>query len=61
MKQKIADGTAFRGKVKFNRFNSEQATIHSRVLNKEIIIQGLENINRSINGDIVAVELLDSK
>lgn len=57
--QKISTGEAFRGKIKFDRFDNKKAMINSRVLNRDILIEGEENINRAIQGDIVCVELLN--
>ena len=53
-------GCAFQGKLKFGRFNKNEATVTSQVLNKEIVILGAGNLNRSIHGDKVVVELLDT-
>ena len=57
----VSNGQLFKGKIKFNRSNVLEARIFSFVLNREIIIRGSENINRSLEGDVVAVELLDEK
>ena len=52
-------GSLFKGKIKFNRQNVEEARVFSFVLNREILIRGFENINRALEGDMVVVELMD--
>jgi exoribonuclease R len=52
-------GNAFQGKIKFGRFNKNEASVTSSVLNKEIVIIGPANLNRAIHGDKVVVELQD--
>ena len=55
----INQGKALKGKIRYNRLNAEEATIFSPVLNRNIEIKGLEDLNRSINTDVVVIELLD--
>lgn len=55
----VLSGKLLRGKIKFNRNISDEAKIFSFALNREIIIKGLENTNRALEGDVVAIELLD--
>ena len=57
----IGSGESLRGKIKFGRFNKNEATIFSRALNKDIIIRDWVNLNRCIQGDIVAVKLLEKE
>lgn len=57
--ERTMNGRAFRGKIRFGRFNKNEASLTSSVINREILIRGAENINRAIHGDIVVVELLD--
>lgn len=59
--QKIGSGEALRGKIKFGRFNKNEATIFSRALDKDIIIRDWVNLNRCIQGDVVAVKLLEKE
>jgi exosome complex exonuclease DIS3/RRP44 len=55
----VTKGELFRGKVKFNRLNNDEARVFSRVLNRDIMLRSSEQTNRALEGDIVAVELLD--
>lgn len=55
----VFSGALFRGKIKFNRTNPEEARVFSWALGREILIRGVLNTNRTLEGDFVAVELLD--
>lgn len=55
----VFSGRLFRGKIKFNRTNNQEARIYSLALGREILIRGLSNTNRALEGDVVAVELLE--
>lgn len=46
--EKVGKGLAFKGKIQFDRFKENKATLNSRVLNRDILIEGEENINRAI-------------
>lgn len=56
----VAKGQAFKGKIRYNRLNNEEATVFSPVLNRDIMVRGFTDLNRSFNGDVVVVELFDS-
>ena len=56
---KVAKGLALKGKIRYNRLNNEEASVFSPVLNRDILVKGLTDLNRSFNGDVVVVELLD--
>ncbi|XP_015446383.1 exosome complex exonuclease RRP44 isoform X2 [Pteropus alecto] len=61
LQQGIKSGTYLQGTFRASRENYLEATvwIHGDAEeNKEIILQGLKNLNRAIHEDIVAVELL---
>lgn len=54
----IRNGTALKGKIAFNRNNIEEATVRTN-FGFEVKVVGIQNLNRAIHGDLVAVELLD--
>ncbi|XP_074818025.1 exosome complex exonuclease RRP44 isoform X1 [Natator depressus] len=61
LQQGIKSGIYFQGTFRANRDNYLEATVwvHGDTEeNKEIIIQGLKNLNRAVHEDLVAVELL---
>uniref|UniRef100_A0A8C4VDN9 Exosome complex exonuclease RRP44 n=1 Tax=Gopherus evgoodei TaxID=1825980 RepID=A0A8C4VDN9_9SAUR len=61
LQQGIKSGIYFQGTFRANRDNYLEATVwvHGDAEeNKEIIIQGLKNLNRAVHEDLVAVELL---
>lgn len=51
-------GIYHQGKLRVNRYNPFEAYVGSESIGDEIIIRGRSNMNRSFDGDIVAVELL---
>lgn len=51
-------GIYHQGKLRVNRYNPFEAYVGSESIGDEIIIYGRANMNRSFDGDIVAVELL---
>ncbi|XP_007046470.2 PREDICTED: exosome complex exonuclease RRP44 homolog A [Theobroma cacao] len=51
-------GIYHQGKLRVNRYNPFEAYVGSESIGDEIIIHGRQNMNRSFDGDIVAVELL---
>ena len=54
----IKRGDYFKGVIHMKRFNCLEASVLSKDFGQEILIQGRENINRVVDGDIVAVKLL---
>jgi exosome complex exonuclease DIS3/RRP44 len=61
----LREGRLFQGPLRMNRDNYLEGNVpvsdeKLKELSgeEEILISGLENLNRAINGDIVAVELL---
>ncbi|KAG8452257.1 hypothetical protein GDO86_004164 [Hymenochirus boettgeri] len=64
LQQGIKSGTYLQGTFRASRDNYLEATVwvHGDAIeNKEIILQGLKNINRAMHEDIVAVQLLDKE
>ena len=58
LNSKIRTGELIRGKIAINRNNVEEATVRTK-FGFEIKIVGLQNLNRCIHGDFVAIELLE--
>lgn len=55
----IKDGKYFQGNLITKRENSQEGKVEIKSKNYDIVlIQGYENMNRSIDGDIVAIEIL---
>eukprot|EP01012_Entosiphon_sulcatum_P020531 TRINITY_DN2546_c0_g1_i1.p1 TRINITY_DN2546_c0_g1~~TRINITY_DN2546_c0_g1_i1.p1 ORF type:complete len:987 (+),score=150.93 TRINITY_DN2546_c0_g1_i1:2424-5384(+) len=57
---KIKQGAYFQGKLYTNSYNCQQATVRvsgSKTF-PEVLVQGLLNLNRALDGDVVAVEML---
>lgn len=55
----VKKGKYFKGKLKMNQNNSKEGHIKSSDGNtKTIYISGRKNLNRSIHGDVVAVEVI---
>ncbi|GAQ85435.1 Ribonuclease II/R family protein [Klebsormidium nitens] len=54
----LQKGLFHQGKLRVNRFNCFEAYVGSQSVGKEILIQGREDLNRAVDGDVVAVELL---
>lgn len=48
----------FKGVIHMKRFNCLEASVFSKDYGQEILIQGRENINRVVDGDVVAVKIL---
>ncbi|KAM9954069.1 hypothetical protein ACTFIR_009193 [Dictyostelium discoideum] len=57
--EEIKGGKLIQGIFRTSITNYREATVSNREMEKEILIQGIENINRAVDGDIVAVELFD--
>eukprot|EP01132_Coremiostelium_polycephalum_P004708 gene4708-5880_t len=62
----LKNGKAYQGVFRTSMTNYKEAnvvvsqnTVIAGVAGKDILIQGIENINRAVDGDIVAVELLE--
>ncbi|CAL4937449.1 unnamed protein product [Urochloa decumbens] len=51
-------GIYHQGKLRVNRYNPFEAYVGSESIGDEIVIRGRSSMNRSFDGDIVAVELL---
>jgi len=54
----IKSGALFQGYFNANAFNYLEATVRSAGLERPIYIRGREAMNRAVDGDVVAVELL---
>ena len=61
LSQKIKEGIYFQGKLFVSRNNNLEAKIFIHKFDFEIVILGLKNLNRSLNGDIVAVKICKEK
>ncbi|KAF2070189.1 hypothetical protein CYY_008494 [Polysphondylium violaceum] len=57
LSEEIKNGKVFQGIFRTSMTNYKEATVQSNTLEKDILIQGIENLNRAVDGDIVAVEL----
>ncbi|KAL7712506.1 Ribosomal RNA-processing protein 44 [Entamoeba marina] len=53
----INEKTLLQGSIRMNRFNYKEATVYTSD-KEEVLVCGLNDINRAIEGDIVAIELL---
>ncbi|EKE38169.1 hypothetical protein ENUP19_0078G0036 [Entamoeba nuttalli] len=53
----ISEKKLVQGSVRMNRFNFKEATVYTTE-KEEILVSGLEDINRAVEGDIVALQLL---
>lgn len=51
-------GVLHQGKLRVSRYNHTEAFVGSESLGDEVLIQGTLDMNRAVDGDIVAVELL---
>ena len=54
----IKQGKYLMGRLQVSRFNIEEATVHINGITNDVLIKGKENMNRGLNMDIVAVQLL---
>ncbi|XP_028406202.1 exosome complex exonuclease RRP44-like [Dendronephthya gigantea] len=57
----VKSGKYFQGKFFASRDNYLEASVSVYEQNEQIFIQGLENLNRAVNEDIVCVEVLPEK
>ncbi|EGG17840.1 putative exoribonuclease [Cavenderia fasciculata] len=61
--EELKQGKVFQGILRTDQTNYTQATVQCHSMNEgkggEILIKGIENMNRGVDGDIVAIELLD--
>ncbi|EDR25648.1 exosome complex exonuclease RRP44, putative [Entamoeba dispar SAW760] len=53
----ISEKKLVQGSVRMNRFNFKEATVYTTE-KEEILVSGLEDINRAVEGDIVALQIL---
>ncbi|EGR33437.1 rnb family protein, putative [Ichthyophthirius multifiliis] len=56
--ERVKSGDLFQGKMRIDRNNVNQGSIYINKLDIEIIVFEQKNLNRSLNGDIVVVEIL---
>ena len=56
----IGTGSMFKGKLKMNRYNKYQGGVNVRLIDRTVVIEGIDDINRALEGDIVSLELYDS-
>ncbi|KYQ92675.1 putative exoribonuclease [Tieghemostelium lacteum] len=54
----IKNGKVYQGIIRINMNNYKEGNVQCHSIEKDILVQGLENLNRSVDGDVVAVELL---
>ena len=59
MKSNIKQGKMFQGKIYFQNGIYDNAIIKSNLFDKDIVIEGDKNLNRSMHGDIVCFSFLD--
>ncbi len=55
----IKSGSLKQGVFYLSRTNFQEGTVNCEGMEQSILIQGLEQLNRSVDGDVVAVELFD--
>ena len=54
----IKEGRYFQGRLMVSRMTLDEASVSVSGLRQDLLIQSLENQNRALNADIVAVEVL---
>ena len=54
----IKEGRYFQGRLNVSRLSLEEATVNVFGLQSELLVQTLQDQNRALNGDIVAIEVL---
>ena len=54
----IKEGRYFQGRLMVSRLTLDEASVSVSGLRQDLLIQSLENQNRALNADIVAVEVL---
>lgn len=55
----IKTGKLHQGVFYLNRTNFQEGSVNVEGLDEPILVQGLEQLNRAVDGDVVAVELLE--
>ena len=55
----IKSGSLHQGVFYLNRTNFQEGTVNVESLDQPILVQGLEQLNRAVDGDVVAVQLFD--
>ena len=55
----IKTGKVYQGVFYLNRTNFQEGSVNVESLDEPILVQGLEQLNRAVDGDVVAVQLLD--
>ena len=55
----IKAGNLYQGVFYLNRTNFQEGSVNCEALDEPILVQGLEQLNRAVDGDVVAVQLLD--
>lgn len=55
---KIRQGLWHQGPLRMNRDNYREGYVPAETLDEDILISGIEHLNRALNGDVVVVELL---
>jgi exosome complex exonuclease DIS3/RRP44 len=51
----IREGKFFKGRLNVSRVNLEEATVTVEGLTDDIVVMGMRNQNRALNGDIVCL------
>lgn len=54
----IREGKFFKGRLNVSRVNLEEATVTVEGLTDDIVVMGMRNQNRALNGDIVCLQIL---
>ncbi|EGC33012.1 hypothetical protein DICPUDRAFT_155003 [Dictyostelium purpureum] len=57
--EEIKNGKLVQGVFRTSITNYREATVSDRANERDILIQGIDNINRAVDGDIVAIELFE--
>lgn len=57
----IREGKYFKGRLNVSRVNIEEATVSIEELNEDVVVLGMKNQNRALNGDIICLQILPEK
>eukprot|EP00741_Cyanophora_paradoxa_P002860 tig00000640_g2776.t1 len=56
--ERVKAGNVYQGSLRMNPYNCFEGYLFAQDLDKDILIRGREDLNRAIDGDVVAVQLL---
>ena len=57
----IREGKFFKGRLNLSRVNLEEGTVLVEGLTDDILIMGMKNQNRALNGDIVCIQVMPER